>query len=349
MNKIFICLSAIVLTAVYEASAWSCSQAPGCGVQLTSFNGVGVYSNGADQCSWSCCAGDTGTGCSYQCVELAQRYFRTFYGTPGHWAVNTADQMCYNYPAGVSLTSNPQPGDLIVLAGTIHVAVITAVSGGTVYVVEQNASPNGYNSYSTSQASCFLTASGSGGSSGGLACPGNGYYCGSDGVQGGSANTLYLCQNGRTVSHQACSGACVVMPSYYSDQCASGSCAGVGNGFYCGNDEIGGQSNVLYDCSGGRIAWAGYCTYGCQVSGAGYSDYCKNYGGGVLNNTDIVSGPKDNSTSPDGTNTGGRDPVVPVGLPDGSDPRFGANTSDARALVLMFAGWLLIVAFFSSF
>ena len=61
--------------------------------------------------------------------------------------------------AGVSQTSNPGPGDLIVLStGQYgHVAVITGVSGSKVQVIEQNSSPSGQNAYSTSQAACFLT------------------------------------------------------------------------------------------------------------------------------------------------------------------------------------------------
>ena len=52
---------------------------------------------------------------------------------------------------GVSHTSTPNHGELIVFrwAPYGHVAVISSVSGNTVYVVEQNSSPSGTNAYTT--------------------------------------------------------------------------------------------------------------------------------------------------------------------------------------------------------
>lgn len=62
--------------------------------------------------------------------------------------------------AGVRQTSNPGPGDLIVLStGQYgHVAVITSASSSKVAVIEQNSSPSGQNAYAIGQAACFLTA-----------------------------------------------------------------------------------------------------------------------------------------------------------------------------------------------
>lgn len=62
--------------------------------------------------------------------------------------------------AGVRQTSNPGPGDLIVLStGQYgHVAVITSASSSKVVVIEQNSSPSGQNAYTPGQAACFLTA-----------------------------------------------------------------------------------------------------------------------------------------------------------------------------------------------
>ena len=94
-----------------------------------------------------------------QCVELAQRWFNQRGGIRPIWPVAYAMQMCSNYPAGVTPTSNPGASDLIVFnwAPYGHVAVITSISGDTVNVLEQNGSPTGFNSYSVSQAECFLT------------------------------------------------------------------------------------------------------------------------------------------------------------------------------------------------
>jgi hypothetical protein len=63
----------------------SCADAPGCGTELTSFNGVAAYSNGADQCTGNSCAENGTYGYEYQCVELAQRYFAQKFGTTAIW------------------------------------------------------------------------------------------------------------------------------------------------------------------------------------------------------------------------------------------------------------------------
>ena len=111
-------------------------------------------------CGGGCCGGSVSTGCAYQCVELAQRYFHEKFGTPKIWDnIAYAKQMCSNRPPGVKKTSNPQPGDLWVRSsGTYgHVAVITAVHSSKVDVIEQNSSPSGKNTYAKSDAACFLT------------------------------------------------------------------------------------------------------------------------------------------------------------------------------------------------
>ena len=163
--------------------------APSCGSAMSSFNGVSAKSNGYDQCTGSCCGGSISTGCAYQCVELAQRYFHEKFGITKIWYDN-ANQMCGNYPAGVKKTTNPQPGDLWVrTSGTWgHVAVITAVHSSTVDVIEQNSSPSGKNTYAKSDAGCFLTAQKSNDGK----CHHLGYYCGDDGL-GKSPNNLYYC------------------------------------------------------------------------------------------------------------------------------------------------------------
>lgn len=250
----------------------ACSGAPACGHTMASYNGVDAKSNGASQCTGSCCGGSISTGCAYQCVELAQRYMHVKHGITPIWYDN-ANQMCSNYPSGISKTSNPQPGDLWVrLTGTYgHVAVITAVHSDTVDVIEQNSSPNGRNTYTKSSAGCFLTAGHSSGT-----CSHLGYYCGNDGLDK-SANKLYYCSGaGATPTlHEDCAFTCVTMPHGSDDQCSGGgSCSAVNTGDYCGDDKIGGAKNTLFRCESSKPAGATKCENGCHTAAAGQNDYC---------------------------------------------------------------------------
>ena len=94
-------------------SLGSCSGAPSCGSAMASYNGISALSNGADQCTGNSCGGYGTYGSQYQCVELAQRYFGEKYGTTPIWYGNAID-LCHTYPSGVSKTSSPIPGDLVV-------------------------------------------------------------------------------------------------------------------------------------------------------------------------------------------------------------------------------------------
>jgi hypothetical protein len=138
----------------------SCSDAPPCGTVMTSIDGTNAYSNGANQCTGDSCGGSGATGSYYQCVELGQRYFNDQFGIQPIWPVDYALQMCDNIPAGVSTTGSPGHGNLVVFnwAPYGHVAVIDSYDGTYVYVVEQNGSPTGTNTYPASEAACFLTA-----------------------------------------------------------------------------------------------------------------------------------------------------------------------------------------------
>lgn len=264
---------------IYEAAEMgiynttSCSSAPSCGTTMASFNGVAAKSNGAEQCTGSSCGGYGDYGYHYQCVELAQRYFGTQFGITAIWHVNAKD-MCSTHPSGVSKTSNPKPGDLWVrTSGTYgHVAVITAVHSSTVDVIEQNSSPTGRNTYNKADAGCFLTA---GGSSSGP-CPNKGYYCGNDKL-GKDANNLYYCSGaGATPTlSKDCGFTCTIMPSGYDDKCASGTCANVKTGYYCGSDKIGGDAHTLYLCENSAPKGSKYCSNGCVTAASGYDDYCK--------------------------------------------------------------------------
>ena len=60
--------------------------------------------------------------------------------------------MCYDYPNGFYIVSNPQAGDVYVSgSGTYgHTAIVTSNNGnGYVNVIEQNSSCGGANTYST--------------------------------------------------------------------------------------------------------------------------------------------------------------------------------------------------------
>lgn len=250
----------------------SCSGAPSCGSTMASFNGVPAKSNGKSQCTGSCCGGSVTTGCAYQCVEYAQRYFHEKHGIVANWYKN-ANQMCSGLPSGVSKTSNPQPGDLFVrLSGTYgHVAVISAVHSNTVDVVEQNSSPSGRNTYNKADAGCFLTA----GHPANGKCHHLGYYCGNDGL-GKNPNVLYYCSGDGAdpVKHTDCPFTCGTMPSGHDDQCVPGTCSNVVTGNYCGDDKINGHAETLYRCENSKPQGAKKCENGCTVAPSGQNDYC---------------------------------------------------------------------------
>lgn len=157
-------------------------------------------------------------------------------------------------------------------------AVIREISSTTVGVIEQNNSPTGYNSYPRTEAACFLTA---GATPTGPACSGTMYgpYCGSDEIIDGRADTLYWCRDGAVLNSTVCTnsagdGFCETMPSGTYDRCVPGSCAGKVDGYFCGNDGLGGAANGLYFCSGGKITSAVDCPLGCEIR-AGENDICK--------------------------------------------------------------------------
>ena len=255
-------------------SLGSCSDAPSCGTTMATFNGIPAKSNGANQCTGNSCGGYGTYGYQYQCVELAQRYFGELYGTTPIWYGNAID-LCDTKPSGVSKTSNPIPGDLVVFnTGTYgHVAVITSISGGYINVIEQNSSPSGKNSYSTSSSiKCYLHADKN---NGGSYCNNAGWYCGNDGLDK-DPNKNYYCSSagGDVTDNEACKTTCVTMPSGNNDECTSnGSCDGL-HGYYCGDDKVNGDKNTLYLCLDGAPSGATYCANGCHTASSGYDDYC---------------------------------------------------------------------------
>lgn len=136
------------LAASNPSAATSVSM-PACGVALANFDGVAAYSNAASSGTGVSCKGLISTGYGYQCVELAMRYFKTKHGFS--WRGN-ASALLANAPRDkVDVFMNgdsahpPVPGDLIVWPNNTygHVAVVTAVSGNRIEIIEQNVRGNG--------------------------------------------------------------------------------------------------------------------------------------------------------------------------------------------------------------
>lgn len=261
-----------------NATLFSCADAPPCGTSMACYNGCCAYSNGpSDQCTGDSCNGDGSYGYQFQCVELAQRCFAKWFSIAPIWYDN-ANGMCGNYPSGVSHTSNPQPGDLMVFdwAPYGHVTVITSVSGSDISVIEQNSSPNGKNVYQRGSEQCFLTAGSAPPASMCGSVP-DGWYCGGDMINGGKPDTLHFCSGGKVTQKKACSnGACAVVPSA-NDICVAGTCnSGNPAGWFCGNDDMtSAVSDVLYFCNGGAVpTTAKKCLNGCTVAAQGQNDYC---------------------------------------------------------------------------
>lgn len=167
MRSVAIFLVALLAAAVQcdgaslrpNMTVGSCADAPACGVAMACYSGVCAYSNGRNQCSGNSCDGDGIYGLRFQCVELGQRFFAVKHGIAKVWHDN-ANGMCSNIPAGVSKVADPAAGDLIVFdwAPYGHVAVISAVSGNSIDVIEQNNSPTGRNTYARGSEMCFLRA-----------------------------------------------------------------------------------------------------------------------------------------------------------------------------------------------
>jgi hypothetical protein len=120
-----------------------------CGSWMASYNGIDAYSNGDYQGTGYSCGDWTATGYQYQCVEYTQRYFNYLYGVAPVWPVSYASQMCDSHPAGIVPVEDPQPGYGVVFNwGTYgHTAVVTGVGDGVIYVIEENGSPSGTNTY----------------------------------------------------------------------------------------------------------------------------------------------------------------------------------------------------------
>jgi lysozyme len=115
-----------------------------------------------------------------------------------------------------------------------------------------------------------------------------GLYCGASnqyGFAGGDPNTIYDCQNGKTISTIHCANGCAVAPPGQNDYCKSpppppDPCAHTQyGGLYCGASNqygfAGGDPNTIYDCQNGKTISTTHCANGCAVAPPGQNDYCK--------------------------------------------------------------------------
>ena len=109
---------------------------------------------------------------------------------------------------------------------------------------------------------------------------GNGHYCGET-LSGGTAGTLYLCNNGDTVSTEPCANGCQVNPPGYADECKpelnEDLCqyANGGNGPYCGSSlQPGVADDVLFECVNGSTQGQQDCLNGCLQMPPGVPDEC---------------------------------------------------------------------------
>ncbi len=187
--------------------------------------------NGADTKSASGGSGwvQTEGGYGYQCVEYAVRYAHFKFGTSTAWGIGYAKEMCATHPSGISTTSSPIHGDLVVFTpGTCgvdatagHVAVVDTLASSTVTVVQENVA--GQYTYNKSCVSCYLhEASNTGTSDPCSAASADGYYCGQSTQfgPGGTKDDLYDCVGGATSSKAACPYGCIVEPPGTNDKCA---------------------------------------------------------------------------------------------------------------------------------
>lgn len=187
--------------------------------------------NGADTKSSSGGAGwvQTEGGYGYQCVEYAVRYAHFKFGVSTSWGIGYAYEMCGTHPSGISTTTTPVHGDLVVFtpgacgvdptAG--HVAVVSTQTSSTVTVVQENVA--GTYTYNKSCVKCYLHEASNGGSTDPCSkAPTDGEYCGQSTQfgPGGTPNNLYDCVGGATASKTACPYGCVVEPPGTNDKCA---------------------------------------------------------------------------------------------------------------------------------
>lgn len=143
----FLVVACHLFIATPQAHAWGQVL-----VRASAWNGVDVHSNFPEPDPWNKYRSEYGV--KWQCVELAQRfYYKKGWVSAKKWPVSYAYQM-YDKARTYHLATMPNGsissvawGDLVIwkkaLRGSGHVAVVSAVNGSRVTVVEQNWSKAG--------------------------------------------------------------------------------------------------------------------------------------------------------------------------------------------------------------
>ena len=102
------------------------------------------------------------SGAPWQCVELAQRFYQAKGWYSGIFSGVWYAYQIFSWAPGHGMDAHPNgsgyvpvPGDMIIHNSSVgggagHVSIVDTVQGGTVNVVEQNASPTGRATYSLS-------------------------------------------------------------------------------------------------------------------------------------------------------------------------------------------------------
>ena len=279
------------------ASSSDALQAQPCGTELAEVDGIHAYSNGWAEATGESCDGSSPNGAlRWQCVEFAQRYMHAIYSIQEVWPVEYAAQMCDHHPNGTTAHRNgdgyvPQRGDLAVWQTHTygHVAVVAAVHGSDVDIVEQNGgwSVTGSRTIDVSNPACWVSAEENQGANdppsqsappgpgaGGCAGYSDGLYCGTNYV-GDDPGTLYRCTGGALAVQETCALGCEWRPDGQDDRCRTEATCRSGAGKYCGGDGISGAPDVLFDCQEGLITPLERCAGSCAWQNAGVDDYCR--------------------------------------------------------------------------
>jgi hypothetical protein len=192
--------------------------------------------------------GATAYGCTWQCVEIVNRYNASVWGAPEIYA-NAGPTFCataassslpqyYVYgQSGVATSGHaPVAGDTLVWNGHVAIATSSVSPGvaGTINVITENATCSGTDSVSWNGsmfgakyglgALCWVHETANMGVVSNDPCRGASYgtgdYCGGA-LPGGDANALYSCSNGATANKQSCPCGCQTNPPKTNDTCAA--------------------------------------------------------------------------------------------------------------------------------
>lgn len=118
------------------------------GAEIGRYRDVPAYSNGVDTGDWSDLEPYGQDGYQYQCVEYCRRFYRVAMGyNTGAWYGNAVDWFAAASTRNLEAhpndgTSRPQADDIVCFSSTTygHVAIVSAVVGATVYLMQQNVS-----------------------------------------------------------------------------------------------------------------------------------------------------------------------------------------------------------------